>query len=126
MDTNTLVTSGHSIVEAMDRANISPKLAMWVHNEESETWKLWLLPQSINVKIDAQNFYRKMSVLISENRPNLGGIDISDLELIPPKHPVIEGMKRFIRAEGLNSIHLSGNTYNGFYLPDGILLRSTL
>jgi hypothetical protein len=53
-------------------------------------------------------------------------MDASDTEMISDTHPAIRGMKRFMRAPGLSSITFSGNVFNGFYLPDGIIPRSNL
>lgn len=124
MDKELLVRSGHALIKAMDAAGMGVRLAMWVHNTDTDTWKLWIVPASdIN---DKREFYRRTSEIVSNNRENLGGIDASDTELIQPNHPVLGGLKMFIRLEGLGSAFFSGNTFNGFYLPDGIILRSML
>jgi hypothetical protein len=44
MDQNTLVSSGHALVSELDKAGFRPRLAMWVHNTDTDTWKLWIVP----------------------------------------------------------------------------------
>jgi hypothetical protein len=124
MDQNILVNSGHALVTALDDSGIPPRLAMWVHNTETDTWKLWIVPDP-SMK-DKREFYRRVSEIISKNQAAFGGIDASDTEMLADNHPAIRGLSRFIRAQGLCSITFSGNVFNGFYLPDGIILRSNL
>jgi hypothetical protein len=124
MDQNVLVSSGHALVSAMDATSFSPRLAMWVHNTDTDTWKLWLVPPV--GKNNKAEFYRHVAQLISTQRTKLGNIDSSDVEMVLDTHPAVKGLSKFIRVAGLGSAHFSGNRFNGYYLPDGIILRSNL
>lgn len=97
---------------------------MWVHNEDTGTWKLWIVPRA-SLK-DKADFYRRVSGIVSRNRNTFGSIDASDTEFVPDTHPAVKGLKNFIRVEKLGSVFFSGNTFNNYYLPDGIILRSVL
>jgi hypothetical protein len=46
--------------------------------------------------------------------------------MVVDSHPAMQGMKSFLHAEGLTNIAFSGNLFDGFYLPEGIILRSAL
>lgn len=124
MDKNTLVSSGHALIRALEAEGAKPRLAMWVHKSDMGTWKLWLVPPR-NIH-DKRDFYRRVSRAISKNRQEMGGIDASDTEMVEDSHPAVRGMSRFLRMEQLGSASFSGNTFNGFYLPDGIVLLSNL
>lgn len=124
MDQNILVSSGHALLKTLDAASFSPRFAMWVHNSDTDSWKLWLVPK-VGHK-DKMDFYRRIANIISKNRSELGGLSASDTEMVLDTHPAMVGMKSFIRAPGFASISFSGNRFNGFYLPDGIILRSQL
>jgi hypothetical protein len=124
MDQSTLVSSGHALVAAMDAAGFGPRLAMWVHNTDTDTWKLWLVPPV--GKEDKAEFYKNIVQVISNRRAELGDIDAGDTEMVLDTHPAIQGMRQFLRLPGLGSSHFSGNRFGGFYLPDGIVLRSDL
>lgn len=124
MDQNTLVSSGHALVKALDNAGIGPRLAMWVHKTDTDTWKLWLVPP-IGLH-DKHDFYRHISRAISENRADMGGLDTSDTEMVEDTHPAIRGLRGFMRMPGLGSSYFSGNRFNNYYLPDGIILRIDL
>jgi hypothetical protein len=41
-------------------------------------------------------------------------------------HPAIKGLGKFIKAPGFGSAYFSGNRFNGFYLPNEIILRIDL
>jgi hypothetical protein len=124
MDKNTLVSSGHALVRAMDATGFSPRFAMWVHNNDTDTWKLWLVPP-VGHK-DKLDFYRRIANIVSTHHAELGGLSASDTEMIPDSHPTLSGLKRFIRMPGLGSASLTANLFNGYLLPDGIVLRSNL
>jgi hypothetical protein len=124
MDQNVLVTGGQAMVKALDSAGIPPRVAMWVHDTDSDTWKLWIVPP-VGMK-DKHEFYRRVAALISAHRTDFGGIDTSDTEMILDSHPAMEGLRNFIKAPGLNSIYFPGNRFDKFYLSDGIILRADL
>ncbi len=121
MDQNTLVISGQALVSALDDAGIPPRVAMWVHSPDMDTWKLWIVPHA-SIK-DKLEFYKRVAEIASKNRTATGGIKASDTEMKEDDHPAMQGLRRYITAPGLNSISFSGNKFNGFYLPDGIILR---
>ena len=122
MDQAVLVSSGHMLVQAMDAVGLAPRLAMWVHFADTDTWKLWIVPPE-EVK-DKFEFYRRLSELISKNRSALGDLSASDVEYVSDQHPAIKGISRIFYIPGLTSAQFSGNRFNGYYLPDGIILRS--
>jgi len=124
MDQGELVRSGHIIVRGMDDAGIPPQLAMWVRSNDADIWKLWIVPPA--ALKDKQEFYRRASEIIASHRTELGDITISDLEMQSASHPAVQGLSFAFRFEGLGSARFTGNIFNGFYLPDGIVLRSAV
>lgn len=121
MDQGTLVKSGHILVHALDEAGTAPRAAMWVHNTDTDTWKLWVVPHT-SVK-DEREFYRKVVDVVAKHRNDLGGIDAADTQMVDVTHPAIVGLRGIIKMPGLGSAIFSNNRFNGFYLPDGIILR---
>lgn len=121
MDTNALVSDGKKLVQWLDESKLKPRAAMWVYNSETESWKLWIVP-AVQVK-DKGDFYLELSKIISAHRDEIPGFDISSVEFKTDSHPAVQGLKTMFRMEGLGSAHLSNNRFNGFLLPDGIVLR---
>lgn len=121
MDQNSLVNDGHALLKALDDASIPPRLAMWVHSPDTDIWKLWVVPPSSLT--DKRDFYRQVAKAISRRKNDLAGLDASDTEMILDTHPAAKGLKRFMKMPGFGGARFTGNTFNGFYLPDGIILR---
>jgi hypothetical protein len=124
MDQSSLVTTGHRLVEALETAGMKIRAAMWVNNTETGSWKLWLVPEK-SLK-DKREFYRRVAEVISKDRNAYSDIDISDTEFIQDTHPAIKAMKSLFRVTGLSQIHVTRNLMNGYFLPDGIILRMDL
>ncbi len=124
MDQEVLVTSGQELVRLLDTTKARPAAAMWIHYSDTDTWKLWLVPE--DRQIEKRDFYRTVAEAISLNRDILHGIDVSSVELVSASHPAMLGMKSFLRMPGIGSAQLSGNTWNGFFLPEGIAIRVNL
>lgn len=124
MDQNLLVINGQALVRALDADGLVARLVMWVHASDTDTWKLWMVaPVGMQ---DKREFYRRLAEVVSRHRAEVGGIDAGDVEMIPDTHPAVQGLRRFVKAPGLATIQFSGNTFDGYYLPDGIILRSAL
>ena len=123
MDQSILVNEGAKLVGWLDATRIKPRAAMWVYNSEADTWKLWIVPAN---EISKSDFYLVLSQVISEHRADLPGFDISEVEFKSAVHPAIAGLGAFMRMEGIGSAHLNSNRFNGFMLPDGIVLRMAI
>lgn len=121
MDTNALVNDGKKLVEWLDKSKLKPRAAMWVYNSESDTWKLWIVP-ALQVN-DKGEFYLELSKIISAHREEIPGFDISSVEFKSDSHPAVKGLGAMLHMEGLGSARFSNNRFNGFLLPDGIVLR---
>jgi hypothetical protein len=96
---------------------------MWVQSGDGGSHRLWIVPTSTG-KLDKRDVYREIAMIISEDRPSFRGIDIGDIEIIDSDHPVAKGMKGMVRVAGFSSVYFSGNILNGYYLPDGVILRA--
>ncbi|WP_132028632.1 hypothetical protein [Aquabacter spiritensis] len=120
MDKEVLVRSGQALVRRLDDTAIKPRAVLWVHNPDNDLWRLWIVGKR---GMKDQEFYRIVADVITKNREEVSGIDISSVELIDDTHPAIMGMRGFIKISGLGSAYVSNNTMNGFFMPDGIILR---
>ena len=98
MDQNTLVVGGQALVKALDAAGFRPRIAMWVHNTDIDTWKLWLVPPKKHA--DKQDFYRRIAKIVSQHRAEFGGIDTSDTEMVLETHPAMKGIGKYISNAG--------------------------
>lgn len=120
MDSNLLVSAGHKLIDVLEAKGIKPRAAMWVHNTDVDTWKLWIVPpKNFN---DQRAFYRKVAEAASENKDAFGGIDASYVEMVPDSHPAIQSMAKMLRVTNKSSVFMQNNRLNNYYLADGIVL----
>jgi hypothetical protein len=124
VDQNSLVKSGHALIDALSQAGIEPRAAVWVYNADTDIWRLWIVPPlSIT---DQRDFYRRVSEVISRNRDQMGLLDPSDIQFTKAAHPAMSALASFARVEGKSDVRIKDNMLNGFFLPDGIILKLAL
>ena len=97
---------------------------MWVNFSDTGSWRLWIVPRMGFA--DKREFYRIVATILSAYPEETQGLDVSSVEIVGEDRPVVRGMRNFIRAPGIIAARMSGNTVNGVYVPDGVLLRSNL
>jgi hypothetical protein len=118
------LTAGHRLVDALEAAGLNIRAAIWVNNSETGSWKLWLVPDK-SLK-DRREFYRRVAEVISKDRSMYSDIDISDTEFVQDTHPAIKALKGIFRVKDRGQIHLKQNQMNGYFMPDGIILKMDL
>ncbi|HXY58656.1 MAG TPA: hypothetical protein VEH76_08750 [Methylocystis sp.] len=121
MDQGSLVSSGQALVRALDESGLPPRAAMWVHETENDNWRLWLVPPKGTT--DRRDFFLQIAKIVAENRLRLGGFDTGDARMVLDDHPAIKGLRSYMKVPGLNNIFFPGNKFEGYYLPEGIILR---
>lgn len=124
MDKDVLVSEGQALVRLLDKSSVKPRGAMWVYSSDMDSWKLWIIPSA--ALTDKNEFYRLVSETISNNREVVPTLDVSTVEMKAASHPAVVGLGGFLRMEGLGSAHFSNNRFNGFFLPDGVVLRMAI
>ena len=124
MDKALLVSQGQALTARLDETKAKPRAVMWVHHPDTDAWRLWITPDK--AISDKREFYRLVAETITKNPTELAGLDVGATEYVTADHPAMKGMGRFLKMPGLGSAHFSGNRFNGFFLPDGIVIRMDL
>lgn len=121
MDTDILVKEGQKLIGYLDESKVRPRGAVWVYSSDSDSWKLWIVPsQEVT---DKREFYRLVAQAITDHRTELPSLDVGLVEFKSADHPVMKGLGRFLHMEGIGAATFSNNRFNGFLLPDGVVLR---
>jgi hypothetical protein len=115
------VTAAQKLTKFLDDAGVRPRAVLWVRKSDSALWRLWIVPAKEIV--DKMDFYRRIVDVIASHRQLLSGLEASDTEFVLDTHPAIQGLKKFLRVEGVSNVHFSNNVFNGYYLPDAIIIR---
>jgi|ERR1700691_2073665 len=126
MDQSVLVKGGKALVRALDQADYAPRFVMWVHNEEINTWKLWLVPPKSEHILDPLEFYRKLVSVMKSCRNKLYGVQAEQVEMVKDDCIAIHGLSKEMRISNLSDVYINRNMFNGYYLPEGILLRNNI
>lgn len=124
MDKTALVEQSKRLVVLLDEAGFPPRGAVVIYDRERDNWRLWIVPAK--TLVDKHEFYRQVSTLLVEHEAEFPTLDVGNVDLRFPEHSAIVGLSRFIRAAGINHMELSDNVFNGFYLPDCIVIRMAL
>ncbi len=64
-----------------------------------------------------------MSEAISSHREEMPTLDVSAIEFKSADHPAVKGLGSFLHMDGIGAATFSNNRFNGFFLPDGVVLR---
>ncbi len=120
MDQYLLVEAGTNLVEALERDGVRLKVAVWVRLAEAEDWRLWLVPAA---KVERRAFYRRVAEVIAAGEAEFYGLSASDTQMIDEHHPAIVGLRANGQMNGRTPARLATTMLNGFYLPEGIVLR---
>jgi hypothetical protein len=121
MDTNILVKEGQCLVRYLDEGKVRPRGAVWVYSSDSDSWKLWIVPST--AVTDKVEFYRLVAEAITQHRDEMPTLDVGLVELKAADHPAVQGLGQFLHMEGIGAASFSNNRFNGFLLPDGVVLR---
>jgi hypothetical protein len=119
LDQDLLVEHAQELTKHLDSTKAAPKAVMLVVSEETGNQRLWIVPR--DESINKQEFYRIVAETISAN--SIGGIEVGLVELAKSSNPAMKGMGLMMRVEGISSVHVSSNTFNGVLLPDGVIVR---
>jgi hypothetical protein len=121
MDQNVLVKAGRLIIKELTRRGVDVRAAMWVYKADLDAWKLLIVPRKSYS--DAREFYRLLSSIVSENRPQLGQVDTSDVEMAKDTHPAIKAINRIAKVTGDSLFVAEKSIFGGVYLEKLIVLH---
>ena len=124
MDQAVLVEQAQHLTERLDATKEQPRAVMWVHQQDTDVWRLWIVPHASIT--DKREFYRLIAEVITAYQGELAGLDVGAIEYVSDKHPAMVGMGQFLQMDGIGSATFQGNRFNGYYMPDGIVIRMRL
>jgi hypothetical protein len=98
-------------------------VAILIKIEDSETWKIWIVPP---IKSKKEEFFLELSKIFSANRDGLRNLDIGMVEYRSIADRTIELFGAMFRFGGIGSAYLNNVTVNGVLLPEAIAIRIEL
>ncbi|GGD93169.1 hypothetical protein GCM10011390_09910 [Aureimonas endophytica] len=116
------MTNGHLFLDELDKTRFRPDAALWVHDTDLDAWRLWVVPAV--PKPDKHEFYRTVSTVLSRAGSRID-LSPSAVRLVPFDHPAIRALAAIYGGDRQGDLSLSSNMLNGFFIPDGIVIRMT-
>ena len=129
MDPEALVKAGHQILDALDKAGIPPVFGAWIHNLETDVWKLWIVPpirKNHKEKVGKEEFFLTLSKIISGDRKGFQDFDIGMIVFKSLSDRVVELIGRNFKAPGFTNVYLKNCTFDGFLIEECVIVRSDL
>ena len=121
--TPELIREGAILVEALDKAGVSPDAALWLYSPEVATWKL-LLAQT-KVKTDGpREVYRTIQKTLNALRNQIAHVRLEDVAVTAPDVPIIKLLAQaIIFGPGISGIRLKQNVLDGMLIEDAYIYR---
>ncbi len=126
MDQELLVKETSRLIELMDTASIPPKGVLLVRDLGSGNWRIWIVPPSQFQKKRKRDFNAEVTFLLLRNQSEFSALTNSIIDLRFPEYPAIKILGKICRAEGITRIEFTACIFNGFSLPDSIILRMVI
>ncbi len=125
MDKTVLVNfdieNGREVIDALDRAGKSPKVALWAKLPEYEDWRLIIASDRLN-QSGSLFGYSQINAAIAE-----AGIPTSkrpSISLRPMNRPFIKTLRQiFGNAKDVYGMRLGGQTIGDQYVEDAFVYR---
>lgn len=125
MDKTALVSldieNGKEVIDALDRAGKSPKVALWAKLPEYEDWRLVIASDSLS-QSGSLDGYSQINIAIEE-----AGIPSSrrpPISLRPMNRAFIKALRgTFGQAKDVYGMRLGGQTFGNQFLEDAFVYR---
>lgn len=124
---NRDIDDGKTLVQQLDQDQFSVTAAFWYYRPEDENWKL-IIGSNIVGREGPTEAYRRLGKTMKRIKTEGGRkfeLESSRVELVKPKTPLLDLLKKAVKAPGIQSIRFSKNTINGVYVEDALIYRST-
>src|SRR3990172_7010512 len=104
------VRAAQALVRRLDEADMRPRAALWAYTSDTDSWRLWIVPP-VGMS-DKREFYLRLADVFAAHGDELAGLDSGEVQFVDAKHPVIQGLCRFVRNDGLSEIRFTSNVLN--------------
>jgi hypothetical protein len=115
------IENGKEVIDALDRAGKTPKVALWAKLPEYEDWRLIIASDRLN-QSGSLFGYSQINGAIQE-----AGIPASKrppISMRPMNRPFIQSLRKTFRgAKDVYGMRLGGQTFGDQYLEDAFVYR---
>jgi len=113
--------SGKRFAELLAENDLDPKAAFWIYNSELGDWQL-ILGHVNGIDDDAGKFNGKVTEILGSHRPQLPGLEVTDISLALSSAPILELLNSVVNTgDEFLGINFSNEEINGIVI-DGVYL----
>ena len=120
------VADAAKLLEALDRTNEGPTVAVWYYYEDIDEWRLVVAGPTYDALLPKQEpvAYRKLAEALAV--ASLASISISDLKLLQTSSPLVQALRVLVRTPANATVraHFTNTTLNGIFMKEMIIMRS--
>lgn len=125
---NNIFDEGKGFIEYLDKQNLDIKVALWIYQKETNSWKLLLSAPQVEY-LGSRFFYSKiLRYLKSYKFNNVSKTIISPLDIVVLSYSdnfvsLLKSMVKTPPAPSISSIRFSNNVINGTLIDDALIYR---
>lgn len=121
--TPKLIQEGATLVEALDKAGVSPDAALWFYFPDISTWKLILAEVKVGPE-GPREVYRAIQKALHGLRNEIAHLSLKDVALAKPDAPLIKLLAKAIATgPGISGIRFTRNVIDGTLIEDAYIYR---
>ena len=117
------VEAGANLVRELDRQNKPLKSAVWYFYPDISEWRLLLASPEFEAKGSMQA-YAELSNLLRTMGPDARGLSVDDIKVVLMNDKLVPVLRKIIHAQGLNTIRMTSNMFDGTYVDDMLIYRN--
>jgi hypothetical protein len=121
--TPKLIEEGAALVQALDKAGVSPDAAFWFYSSDIQGWKLVLAEMKLGPE-GPRKIYRQIQRTLSSLPQDDRAISLDDVAVAKPDAPIVAVLKRAVRTgPGVSGIRFTQNVVDGILIEDAYIYR---
>ena len=117
------IEAGKVLLQELDSKQFNITTAMWFFYPDIKEWKLLLYSPQFEKK-EPTHLYTEISKIITGLGEKVSSISLEMTKLVLKTDPLLKMFKGIIRAEGISTIRMTSNYFNGIYVEDALIYRN--
>ncbi|HCE1985904.1 TPA: hypothetical protein ACPVYA_004269 [Vibrio parahaemolyticus] len=121
-----MIKSGEKLIKKLDEKGAEVTSALWFFMAEERIWTLLIASPLVSTGGPKQ-FYKKILEANRKSKVSERIISINNISVTSPAEPLIQVINTMVStdAKSINSIRFSRNTFNGVFIEDCHIYRSS-
>lgn len=115
------IEASRALVTLLESAGFPLKAALWVYQSDAGRWRFVVCPTE--KRNDVTSFYRDFAKVITKANGQEAILPLDRVDIVDDKSPLVAGLGKVLRIEGLGNVRFTNNRINGVFLEDALIFR---